>query len=474
MNQSSPLNNNSAGSQISGRVPPQDLEAEICVLGSMMLDRDVASEILQILRADNFYRQDHQLIYAGLLALYEDNKPIDVVLLRQQLQKAGKLEQAGGPGYLVEILEAVPTAANGVYYAKIVRDKSMLRSLISATNEINVQAYETMGDVGELMEEAERKVFEVTQRKVSGVAKDMHGIMAEVFTALENRSGDLITGLPTGFTELDEMTCGLQPGELIIIAARPSMGKTAFALNIAEHVAADHVDAEVQNPLLFFSLEMSAQLLAERILAGRSNIDSQKLRRGLLNADDYSKLQDTAYDLSRAPIFVDDSSTLTPLEMRAKCRRMKMQHGIKLILVDYMQLMHAPGVESRVQEVGLISRNLKALARELDVPVIAMAQLNRGSEGREGHRPRMSDLRESGNIEQDADVIMLLHREGYYKKHAKDDLDAQAGGGPEVDDNIAEIIIEKQRNGPTGVVKLTWIPHWTRFENLSKAPEFGV
>ncbi len=454
------------------RIPPQSLEAEVCTLGSMMLDRDCMGEIVQILEVDYFYRQDHQLIYEALIMLYEQNKPVDLVILRDELNKRGQLEQVGGIDYLVSLAESVPSAANAEYYAGIVRDKGMLRNLITVTNDINGQAYEAIGEVGEVLEDAERKVFEVTQKKVSGQAHNMRDVMRDVFTSLETRDGQLVTGLPTGYTELDEMTCGLQPGEMIIIAARPSMGKTALGLNIAEHVGADN-----KIPVAVFSLEMSAQLLAERVLAGRSHVDSQKLRRGMLGDQDYANLQATAADLAESPIFVDDSSTLSPLELRAKARRLKMQHDIQLVVIDYMQLMNSPGAESRQQEVGLISRHMKALARELDIPVIAMAQLNRGPEGRDGHKPRMSDLRESGNIEQDADVVMLLHREGYYQKKAKEDAEKEGmeyeGGGPVEDENSAEIIIEKQRNGPTGVIKLQWIPHWTRFVNKSKAPDIG-
>jgi replicative DNA helicase len=450
-------------------IPPQSLEAEVCALGSMVLDRDCIGGLVLLLEADNFYRHDHRLIFEAMVSLYERNDPVDLVLLRDELNKRGQLEQVGGVDYLVSLAESVPSAANALYYGRIVRDKAMLRNLITATNEINSTAYEARGDVADVLEEAEKKIFEVTEKKITGQAVGIKEILKNVYTALEHRQGQLVTGLASGYTELDEMTCGLQSGEFIVIAARPSMGKTALGLNIAEYVGADN-----RIPVAVFSLEMSSQMLAERMLAGRSHINSQNLRRGQLSDKDYEVLAATAGELSEAAIFVDDSGSLTPLEMRAKARRLKMQHDIKLIVVDYMQLMHCPGAESRYLEVGLISRHLKAMARELDIPVIAMAQLNRGPEGREGHRPRMSDLRESGNIEQDADVVMLLHRESYYKKHQ----DSMDGGnddgysaGSSENDNVAELIIEKQRNGPTGTIKLTWIPVWTRFENMSKAPE---
>ena len=457
----------------SRRMPPQDLAAEVCVLGSMILDKDGIGEIIPVLRMDHFYRQDHRLIYDALINLYENNRPIDLVLLQDELDSRGQLEQVGGSQYLVDLVNSVPSAASMVYYARIVRDKGMLRNLITASGEINNIAYEARGDVGEVMEEAEQKIFEVTQQKITGQSIRIKDILTQVYESLEQRSGQMITGVATGFMELDELTCGLQRGEMIIIAARPSMGKTALGLNIAENVGANS-----KMPVAIFSLEMGAQQLAERMLAGRSHINSHKLRQGLLVDNDYNRLAETAGDLSQAPIFIDDSPSLSPLELRAKARRLKLQQDIQLVVVDYLQLMHVSGVESRVQEVGQISRHLKALARELDVPVVVMSQLNRSPEGREGHRPRMSDLRESGNIEQDADVIIMLHRESYYRQSNNREMGESANEfspGSEDVDNTAELIITKQRNGPTGTVKLTWIPEWTRFENLSKAPEpFGV
>ncbi len=457
------------------RIPPQDLSAEVSVLGSAIIDRDCIGEFVQLLEPDCFYLYDHQLIFKAIHSLFESNKPVDLVTVRDELSKRDQLEQVGGVDYLVRLAEAVPSAANAAYYANIVLEKALLRNLIRVTNEINTSAYDGVGDTSELLEDAEKKIFEVTEKKIVRQAFDMRTIIGQVYSSLENRTGHYVTGLPTGYQELDEMTCGLQPGEMVIIAARPSMGKTALGLNIAEHIAADN-----GVPVAIFSLEMSAQMLAERMLAGRSHIDSQKLRRGMLNDQEYEMLGRTAGELSERPLYVDDSSGLTPLELRAKARRLKMQYDIQLIVIDYMQLMHAPGMESRAQEVGFISRQIKAVARELNIPVIAMAQLNRGPEGREGHRPRMSDLRESGNIEQDADVVMLLHREGYYRKKkvmGQDDegpMDSFDNGGNEPDDNIAEVIIEKQRNGPTGTVELVWIPQWTRFENKSNAPDFGI
>ena len=436
------------------RIPPQSPEAEMGVLGSMVIDRDICGEILQMVRPENFYRFDHQLIYEALLSLYDANKPVDLVMLRDELRSRGQLEQVGGVDYLVRVCESVPSAANAIYYAQIVRNKGMLRSLISVVHEIGASAYDDQGDVAEILNDAEQKIFEVTEQRITGKETSMHDIMTSVFTALEER-GKGITGLPTGFLELDDLTSGLQRGEMIVVAARPSMGKTALGLNIAEHIGADN-----QIPTAVFSLEMAAQQLAERMLCGRAHVDSNGLRKGMLNEDEYALLVATSGELSEAKIYVDDSAHLTPLELRAKARRLKMRHDIQCLVIDYLQLMYVPGAESRVQEVGIISRHLKGIARELDIPVIVMSQLNRGPEGREGHRPRMSDLRESGNIEQDADVVMLLHREDYY--HNEADYDKT---------NRAEVIIAKQRNGPTGQVELMWHPHWTRFEQLSQAPE---
>ena len=430
----------------------------MCTLGSMVLDRDCIGEIVLILQTEQFYRQEHRLIFDALIGLYDQRKPVDIVLLRDELKSRGQLEQVGGVDYLVSLVESVPSAVNAEYYAKIVRDKALLRNLISAAGEISLIAYEDRGDVAETLDDAEHKIFEVTEMRVSGRAVSMRDVMARVFEVIQDREAG-ITGLATGFLELDELTSGLQDNEMIVVAARPSMGKTALGLNIAEHVGADN-----KIPVALFSLEMAAQQLAERMLCGRSHVDSQNLRKGFLSEQDYTKLQNTANELSDAPIFVDDSPGLTPLEMRAKARRLKMQYDIRLIVIDYLQLMHCPGTESRQQEVTTISRYLKALARELCLPVLVMSQLNRSPEGREGHRPRMSDLRESGAIEQDADVVMLLHREDYY--HNEPDWEKT---------NSAELIIAKQRNGPTGNVNLLWQPHWTRFENLASSPEpFGI
>ncbi|HEY2585239.1 MAG TPA: replicative DNA helicase [Tepidisphaeraceae bacterium] len=431
------------------RLPPHSIEAEMCLLASMMLDKEMVGQIVQIVDREAFYQADHQVIYDVAVKLYEQNRPIDAVIVREELAKRQLLEEVGGVAYLAQILNSVPSAAHGAHYATIVREKGMLRQLIAASNDILRDAYAPHEQSEIVLDKAEKRIFEIAQKKVGNAMVPMETVLHEVFEMIENRGQ---AGVPTGFYDLDEMLNGLQPGEMIIVAARPSMGKTAFAMNLIEHIAAD-----ARLPVAVFSLEMSKQQLAQRMLCSRGEIDAHKLRKGLLNAEEYTKLATVVGELAKAPIWVDDSPGLTPLDLRAKCRRLKLQHDIRCIMIDYMQLMDNPGPESRQQQISEISRGIKAVARELNVPVIALSQLNRASEGRDGHRPRMSDLRESGSIEQDADVICLLHREDYYRMQEPDFQP----------DNIAEIIIAKQRNGPTGTVKLTFLNKSTRFVNLA-------
>jgi len=436
---------------------PESVEAEAAVLGSMIIDPACVGQLVQMIGMEAFYRPEHQAIFEGVVSLYERNSQIDLVLLRDELKRRNKLASAGGVNYLVEIVESVPSSANAEYYAEIVRDKAMLRELVRASNEILEEAYSEGGEVGEKLDEAEKKIFAVTEKKISGAAVPMRSLVSEVFENIEARKGVHITGLPTGYYELDEALCGLQKGEMIIIAGRPSMGKTSFAMNVAEHIGADN-----NVPVAIFSLEMSKHQLVERFLCSRGHLDSQLVRKGMLNTEQLQALTAVGSELFDKPIFVDDSPGLTPLMLRAKCRRLKAQQRIECVLIDYLQLMSLGGrVESRQQEISTISRYLKAMARELEVPVVVLSQLNRSPEGREGHRPRMSDLRESGSIEQDADVIMLLHREDYYHRGEPD----------HVDSNTADVIIAKQRNGPTGVVTLAFNGAYTRFENLSHAQE---
>ena len=430
------------------RLPPYSNEAEMCLLASMMLDKEMIGQVVQIVDRDAFFQADHQIIFDLLLKLYEQNRPIDAVIVREELLKRQLLDEVGGTAYLGQLLSAVPSSAHGTHYAGIIREKALLRQLISASNEILRDAYAPHEQAELVLDRAEKRIFEIAQKKIGNAVVAMEDVLHEVFEMIENRGQ---RGVETDYFELDEMLNGLQAGEMIIIAARPSMGKTAIAMNIIENVACRGV------PCAVFSLEMSKQQLAQRMLCSRGNIDAHKLRKGMLQSHEYAHLANVVGELAKAPIWVDDSPGLTILELRAKARRLKLQHDIKLIMIDYMQLMDNPGVESRQQQISEISRGIKAVARELHIPVICLSQLNRASEGRDGHRPRMSDLRESGSIEQDADVVMLLHREDYYRQTEPDFQP----------DNIAELIIAKQRNGPTGTVKLTFMNKTTRFENLS-------
>ncbi|MBN1804896.1 MAG: replicative DNA helicase [Sedimentisphaerales bacterium] len=454
-----PAKSNAGGDLTSVRSMPESLAAEAAVLGSMLIDPECIGDVIEQLTTNAFYRIEHRYIFDALISLYEKNKGIgiDAVLLREELIKRNQFDEVGVE-YIAKILDSVPSSANVGYYTGIVKEKLLLRELISTAGEILESAYNQNGEIAEVLDLAEQRMFSITDKNTSGGAAALKDLVARSFELIENRQGIHVTGLPTGYYELDEWTCGLQNGELIIIAGRPSMGKTSLALNIAEHIGLME-----KTPVAIFSLEMGKQQLAERFLCSISEIDSQKVRRGLLSDSGYKKLADACAELSEAPIYIDDTSVLTPLELRAKARRLKSKHDIRCILVDYLQLMNLGSgrIESRQQEITTISRYIKSLARELDIPVIVLSQLNRSPEGREGHRPRMSDLRESGSIEQDADVIILLHREDYYKRN-EDSYEPN---------NTAELIIAKQRNGPTGTVKLTFREKITRFENASRMEE---
>ena len=442
------------------RSMPESPAAKAAELGSMLIDAECIGQVVELIGPDAFYRIEHRYIFEAIIALYEKNKGtgIDAVLLRDELQKRKLLEAAGGVEYIAKILDSVPSSANIGYYAGIVRDKMMLRELIAAAGGILDDAYNQNGDTPQLLDEAERRVFAVTDKSISGSAVGLKEVVTHSFELISRRQGSHVTGLPTGYYQLDEWTCGLQNGEMIVVAGRPSMGKTSLALNIAEHIGL------VENiPVAIFSLEMGRQQLAERFLCSVSQIDSQKVRKGMLDDEHYKLLADACAELSNAPIFIDDSSTLTPLELRAKARRLKSMHDIRCVIVDYLQLMNVgkSRVESRQQEITEISRYIKALARELNLPVMVLSQLNRATEAREDHRPRMSDLRESGAIEQDADVVMLLHREDYYHRS---DSDYEPN-------SRAELIIAKQRNGPTATVELVFREKFTRFENAAQVSE---
>lgn len=443
---------------VSGRTMPESLEAEAAVLGSMLLDPECIGLVVQKIRTEAFYRLEHQMMFDAVVALWGKNgSDFDLVLLRDELKKRNQLEEIGGPEYLAKIAEAVPSSANVEHYLQIVKEKQMLRELIAAAGEVMTDAFETSGDVGDKLDRAEQKIFNVTQKKITGTAIAIKDLLTEAFEAIDRREGHHVTGLPTGFAEMDDLTCGLQNGEMIVIAGRPSMGKTSFAMNIAEHIGADN-----DIPVAIFSLEMSRQQFAERMLCSRAMVDSQLVRRGMHSDTWYQELVNVAGELSKKPIYVDDTPAITPLELRGKARRLRTQHGIRCIFVDYLQLMSlGTRVESRQQEVSEMSRYLKALARELEIPVVVLSQLNRAPEGREGHRPRMSDLRESGSIEQDADVVILLHREDYYHRGETDYEET----------NGAEIIVAKQRNGPTNTIELSFNGTNTRFTNRARVQE---
>ncbi|HLE88219.1 MAG TPA: replicative DNA helicase, partial [Candidatus Brocadiaceae bacterium] len=426
------------------RTMPQSIEAEMSVLGAMILDNEVINLVIPILNKLSFYKTAHRELYQAIVDVYDKGQPVDLVVLREELKKRSLLEKVGGVEYLMELEEAVPTIGNVEYYANIVREKAIKRNLIEVAATIQKQSFEESTDTEYLLDASERAIFDITQKKFNTASTRLNEILKETFSRIENLHDrqSRLTGLSAGFYDLDDITCGLQPSELIIVAARPSMGKTSLVLNIVEHVGVVE-----KKPVVIFSLEMSAQQVAQNMLCSHARIDAHKLRMGFLDDKQWSDLSYGLGSLSEAPIFIDDTPGLTVLEVRAKARRLKAQYDIQLVAVDYLQLMESSRAENRQQEISVISRRLKSLARELEIPVIAVSQLNRSVESREGHRPRMSDLRESGSIEQDADVIVLLHRDNYY------DPDK---------DNTAELIIAKQRNGPTGVVKLTFLSHFMR------------
>jgi replicative DNA helicase len=451
---SAPRKSNPTAMGMITRSMPQSLGAEASVLGSMIVDPRCIADVIEVVSREAFYHTEHRMIFDAVISLYEKNRGegIDGFLVRDELGKRGQIESIGGLEFLQRVIETVPSSANARYYADIVRQKELLRELIAAANEITNDAYDESGDANEKVDEAERKVFQIAEKRIVGSTIAIKDLLSDVYAAIEKRVHNQLTGHPTGFAELDGLTCGLQRGEMIIIAGRPSMGKTAIALNMAEYMAVDE-----KIPVAIFSLEMSAPQLAERLLCSRAHVDAQQVRKGLLSEEDYRKLIDACGAFSNANMFIDDTSSLTPLELRSKARRLKSKHDIQCVVVDYLQMMQLGGgrVESRQQEITTISRNLKSLARELNVPIVVLSQLNRSPEGREDHRPRLSDLRESGSIEQDADVVMLLHREDYYHR----------GEENYESNNTAEVIIAKQRNGPTNTVRVTFLEKYTRFEN---------
>ena len=444
------------------RVPPQNLEAEQSVLGAILLDNDAINYSLEILTSEDFYRETHREIFRAMVELTDHSQPVDAITLTDALRTKGALEAVGGPAYIAELASIVPTAANVSHYARIVREKAVLRSLASIATDIASSSYEAPADVDGFLDEAEHRIFEISERRIKPSFHTMPELTRASIGILERlfQNRELITGVPSGFVDLDRITAGFQPSDLIIIAARPSMGKTALALNIVSHAA---MDADQPVGVAFFSLEMSKEQLVLRMLCSEARVDSARARQGFLGERDFPKLLQAASRLSESKIFIDDSSDTSAITLKAKCRRLKRERGnnLGLIVVDYLQLMRSarPG-ESREKEIAEISRSLKALAKELKVPVIALSQLNRQVETRPDRRPLLADLRESGAIEQDADVIAFIYREEMYK------------GKESREPGVAEIIVAKQRNGPTDTAKLTYISHYTRFENYT--PDTGV
>jgi len=446
-----------AENTINQRVLPNSIEAEACVLGAMILDANTIDTVIHITQSEDFFRPSHRIIYETLCQMHDSGKPIDLVALNEELGRKNLLDSVGGIEYLTALVEGVPSTANVEYYARTVRDKALLRNLIAVNQQIIQQAYEAREEAADILDQAEYSIFQIASRQIGDNAQSLESLLQQTFETLQSADGSTITGVATGYYKLDEMTAGFQNGDMIVIAGRPSMGKTALALNMCEYMA-----VEDKRPVLLFSLEMAKEQLALRFLCSRARQNTAKLRRGAPRPDEWTQLTTAADDLEKAQIYIDDSADLNILKLRAKARRMKASKDIQCIFVDYLQLITPLGkADSRQQQIADISRGLKALARELQIPVVVISQLNRAAEGREDHRPRMSDLRESGAIEQDADVVILIHREDYYHRG---DPDYQPS-------NKAEIIIAKQRNGPIGTIPLTFLPECIRFENYAAGDE---
>jgi replicative DNA helicase len=436
------------------KLPPQSIEMEQGVLGAILLENEALVRVLEILDEHDFYQEAHRWIFRAMIELFEENIPIDLLTVSERLRKQERLEAVGGASYLTELVEMVPTAAHVWHHARIVRDKAVLRGLIQTATAIVTESYEAIDDVDTLLDRAEQAIFEISQRKSMTGFVNINTVLKGSFKHIEQlyERKELITGVPTGFAKFDSLTAGLQPADLIIIAGRPSMGKTALSLNIAQYVG-----VRVGRPVAIFSLEMSKEQLVLRMLCAEARIDSSKLRTGFLGREDWPRLTKAAGTLSEAQIHIDDTPAQSSLDIRAKARRLRAELGdLALVIVDYLQLMRGrTRTENRQQEISEITRALKALAKELQVPVIALSQLSRAVEQRRPPRPQLSDLRESGAIEQDADVVALIYRDEVY------DEDSSEKG-------IAEVIIGKQRNGPTGVVKLHFHGEYTRFDNLEE------
>jgi replicative DNA helicase len=448
-----------AAQEMIDRIPPQSLEAEVAVLGSMLLDHNAISQAIELLETGCFYKEAHKKIYSAIIKLFDENKAVDLVTVVEELKKTNALDEAGGPAYITGIASSVPTAANILYYIKIVKEKHILRNLINASTQIAAECYNASWDADELVDKAEQIIFEIASKKVESRSVPLRDIIRGSIETIDNlyQRKENITGLATGFRDMDIRTAGLQKSDLIVMAGRPSMGKSALVTCIAEHVAVVE-----KKPVAFFSLEMSKEQLVQRLLCSHARVDAHKVRTGFLSQADWPRLVTAAGKLSEAPIYIDDAPGVSVMEIRAKARRMKAQYDIQLIVLDYLQLMQGPAnSDNRQQEISEISRSLKALARELNIPLIAISQLSRAVEQRSDHRPQLSDLRESGAIEQDADLVVLLLREEYYNP-------------TEENKGLAEIIIAKQRNGPVGSLNLTFIGEYMRFENLiARSEEFA-
>ncbi|MDA8163268.1 MAG: replicative DNA helicase [Desulfobacteraceae bacterium] len=449
----------SAGRSTDYRQPPQNVEAEQCVLGGILIEDGALLKVVDILNPRDFYREIHGIIYGAMLELLERNEPQDLVTVNNLLKSKGRLETIGGVSYLAELTEVVPVASNIGYYARIVRDKSILRRLIQASSDIAALCYEEADAVDEIIQSAESVIFEISQERIRQAFYPLNGVLKDSIKKVEifYENKKLITGVSSGFYELDQLTAGFQPSDLVIIAGRPSMGKTALALNIAQRASIEN-----NTTVAIFSLEMSKEQLALRMLCSEARVDAQKVRTGFLSEHDWPVLINAAGRLSEASIFIDDTPAASVLEMRAKARRLKSEHGLGLVIVDYLQLMRGRAQsERREQEISDISRSLKAMAKELNVPVIALSQLNRKVEDRPNKRPQMADLRESGAIEQDADVIIFIYRDEVYSRPDEDNPNR----------GKAELNVAKQRNGPTGLVQLAFVSKFSTFANLSRETE---
>ncbi|HEU4962481.1 MAG TPA: replicative DNA helicase [Bacilli bacterium] len=438
------------------RVPPQNMEAEQAVLGAVLIEAEALTPVSEMLQAEDFYRKTHQMIFDAIVRVSESGEPVDLITVTAQLQHVGQIDDIGGVAYLASLANSVPTAANVDYYAQIVKEKSIMRRLINTATKIAATGYEGGVEVAEMIDDAEKRILEISQQGSANKGfTPIKDVLLDTFERIEflyNNKG-AVTGTPTGYPDLDKMTSGFKPSELIILAARPAVGKTAFALNIAQNVA-----VREKGTVAIFSLEMGREQLVQRMLCAEANIDAGKMRTGFLDEDDWPKLTMAVGTLSEAPIYIDDTPGITVSEIRAKLRRLKVEHGLKLVVIDYLQLIMGKGKgDNRQQEVSEISRTLKLIARELECPVIALSQLSRSVEQRQDKRPMMSDLRESGSIEQDADIVSFLYRDDYYNPESERK-------------NIIEIIIAKQRSGPTGTVELVFLKNFNKFVSLEKAP----